>query len=530
MYNKIIPSSYEVGAGLRFDHLDFWQEQRTIPPLELLADNILNHEGGDYLYKISQIVERTSSTLHCTTLNIAGTDPIDTGRVEDLRRLKEQWGAYAISDHLCFSQKSGGRVFDLLPPRYTTSEVARISERILAIQEILAGYLTIENISSYVSYDNHMSEAEFISALVQETGCKVLLDVNNVFVSCHNNGTSPDKELAKFPSQAIQYYHVAGHRAQEGLLVDTHDQLISDSVLRLLGKAMNLHGIKPVIFERDDNHTSTVMVSELNRIHSFLGEYCHEPSPPTEVILPQFSHDTNKNQQRALEEASFIAAIHASDPAGGSPVKLPMGVVDGAAMIIYQQAFVASLTETPLTTVFAPLASYFDGDILRHLLWQYFQEYPPNQLELVDCLRGFPSFIETYDTNLGVLAEVATICLYQWDLLSSADRENTPLNLERLETIFLHRTSQLVHCPQGGLSIWLEEDGHELGMFIKQPGPGGEVCLVPLPREALAPCQSLVKGASLLEVCHNPEVQDTISPQIFEDILKTIAMGMCHVL
>ena len=234
-------------------------------------------DGGPPLAVLSNLAERTSLSLHGTGLNIAGRDPIQSSYLQRLLNLKNHCQTEVISDHLCFTSSGGQQSYDLLPPIRTIKELERISRRIDEIQNFLQCPLILENVSSYVaSNDDIMSEGEFLNGLAAQTGCQILLDINNVFVSAHNHRFDPREEIERFPSHAIAHYHIAGHDQGSCFYVDTHQQLIADQVLELLTFTLETHGPRMLIFERDDSYSIDLMADELSRLEKVYQNFFRE--------------------------------------------------------------------------------------------------------------------------------------------------------------------------------------------------------------------------------------------------------------
>lgn len=252
------------GIGLRDPHLpQMLRDPPAVAWLELLADNYLA-PGYARRIGIHQLRSRYPMTLHCVGMDLGGTDPPDLqylGRVRCLQReVEPAW----VSDHLCFSRLNGRCYHDLLPLPYTEEALAAVIERVLRIQDFLGHAIAVENVSSYVRYSaSTMGEDEFLAALALRTGCGLLVDVNNAYVSAVNHGTDAETFLAGLPSESIWEVHLGGYEAVGDLLIDAHNHAVSASVWRLYeGFAARVPEV-PVLIEWDNDLPSlSALLSE----------------------------------------------------------------------------------------------------------------------------------------------------------------------------------------------------------------------------------------------------------------------------
>lgn len=210
--------------------------------------------GGRPLHFLDAVRERYPVVMHGVSLSLGSTAPLDLdylGRVRELaRRCEPEW----ISDHLCWTGTDGGNLHDLMPLPYTEEALAHLAPRVERVQEFLGRPLVVENVSSYVSYvSSECSEWEFLGALVERTGCKLLLDVNNVYVSSRNHGFDPRAFLDGVPREAVQQFHLAGHQDHGSYVIDTHDAPVRDEVWELYAHALRRFGPVSTLLERDDH-------------------------------------------------------------------------------------------------------------------------------------------------------------------------------------------------------------------------------------------------------------------------------------
>jgi hypothetical protein len=190
--------------------------------------------------------------MHGVSLSIGATDPLDRAYVRRLVRLRDRIGARWVSDHLCFTGAAGRNTHDLLPLPLTRAALDHVADRVRIVQDALGAPLIIENPSTYIAWrGSTMPEAEFLAELCARTGCGLLLDVNNVYVSARNHGFDPYTYLDAIPFERVVQFHVAGHSDNGDHCVDTHDGRVVDPVWELLAAAWPRAGGASVLLEWD---------------------------------------------------------------------------------------------------------------------------------------------------------------------------------------------------------------------------------------------------------------------------------------
>jgi uncharacterized protein len=242
------------GLGLRPPHYTTILEQR--PPVdwfEVITENYLVG-GGRPLYYLDAIRDRYPIVMHGVSLSIGSTESLDLEYLERVRRLAERAAPEWISDHLCWTGTDGTNLHDLLPLPYTEEALLHVTEQVQRVQEHLGRTLVLENVSSYLSYlESAMTEWEFLSEVVTRTGCRLLLDVNNVYVSSRNHGFDPLTFVDGIPIGSVQQFHLAGHLDLGHQVIDTHDHPVREEVWELYAHALKRFGPISTLLERDDH-------------------------------------------------------------------------------------------------------------------------------------------------------------------------------------------------------------------------------------------------------------------------------------
>jgi uncharacterized protein (UPF0276 family) len=242
------------GLGLRRALLGPLQsmKQGAVDFMEAAPENWIG-VGGRFGKQFRAMAERYPVVLHGLSLDIGGPDPIDMELVSAVRSLKAEIKAPLYSEHLTYCA-ADGHLYDLLPIPFTDEAVHYVAGRVVRVQEILGEPIALENASYYAQPQRELSEAEFISAVLEESGCDLLLDVNNIYVNSINHSYDPLAFLDALPLDRVRYIHVAGHFDEaEDLKVDTHGADVIDPVWSLLAEAYRRVGPLPTLLERDFN-------------------------------------------------------------------------------------------------------------------------------------------------------------------------------------------------------------------------------------------------------------------------------------
>lgn len=242
------------GLGLRKDH---YNELLTGAPavdwLEIVSENYMV-PGGKPLDYLMRLRERYPMVMHGVSLSIGGTDPLDRDYLASLRALARSVEPAWISDHLCWTGIDGVNLHDLLPLPYTEEAVRHVAGRVEQVQDDLGRRILLENVSSYLTYQaSDMTEWAFLAEVAERADCLILLDINNIYVSATNHGFDPYAYLQGIPVDRVQQFHLAGHTAEDPLLIDTHDQPVPDPVWDLYAAAVRRFGRVSTMIERDDN-------------------------------------------------------------------------------------------------------------------------------------------------------------------------------------------------------------------------------------------------------------------------------------
>jgi uncharacterized protein (UPF0276 family) len=224
--------------GLRSVHFGhILQHWPAVDWFEIISENFMDSQGRPW-FVLQQIAERYPIVMHGVSLSIGSTDPLNYEYLGKLKRLAQATQAKWISDHLCWTGVAGLNSHDLLPLPLNEVTLEHVIPRVLAVQEFLERPLVLENPSSYVTFtQSTLTEWEFLQALTHATGCGLLLDINNVYVSARNHGWNPADYLQGIPPQSVVQFHLAGHTDLGTHCIDTHDGPVVEAVWQLFQTA-----------------------------------------------------------------------------------------------------------------------------------------------------------------------------------------------------------------------------------------------------------------------------------------------------
>ena len=262
------------GLGLRPQHYtDILEGDPPIDWFEVISENYMV-PGGQPLKMLDRIRARYPIVMHGVSLSIASTAPFNEDYLRDLKALAKRAEPKFISDHLCWTGVHGVNLHDLLPIPYTQEALDHVVSRVQHVQDYLGQEITLENVSTYVQFSHsEMAEWEFLAELTQRTGCWLLFDVNNVFVSAFNHDYDAIEFINGIPSDRVVQFHLAGHEHNMTHIVDTHDALVCDEVWDLYRAALRRFGPVSTIIERDDNIPPLAeMVDELEKARVLAAE------------------------------------------------------------------------------------------------------------------------------------------------------------------------------------------------------------------------------------------------------------------
>lgn len=244
------------GVGLRAPHMRALLDSRpAVAWLEVHSENYFA-EGGRAVAELLEVRRDYPLSLHGVGLSLGSSDPLDREHLAKLKRAVARFSPMLVSEHLCWVSVGGSYFHDLLPLPYTEEALRHVVGRIAETQEYLGRQILIENVSSYLDFEHSaIPEWEFLREAAARSGCGILLDVNNIYVSAVNHGFDPRSYIDSIPARDVQEIHLAGHAEKQvdgvDLLIDTHDRPVKGAVWELYAHALEALGAKPTLMEWD---------------------------------------------------------------------------------------------------------------------------------------------------------------------------------------------------------------------------------------------------------------------------------------
>jgi len=246
------PLPLATGIGLRAPHVgQVLAERPAVPWFEVHSENYFA-DGGPALAALDRIRADYPISLHGVGLSLGSTDPLDRVHLGKLKRLAERIEPASVSEHLCWSGVNGRHYNDLLPLPYTNEALDHVCARVNAIQDFLGREILVENVSSYFAFpESTLAESTFVASVAARTGCKLLVDVNNIYVNARNHGIDADAYLAAISPATVSEIHLAGFDANGPCLIDTHGTPVAPEVWALYARALERFGPVATLIEWD---------------------------------------------------------------------------------------------------------------------------------------------------------------------------------------------------------------------------------------------------------------------------------------
>ncbi len=246
-----------VGIGLRSPH---YQEILDTSPdigwIEVHPENYFC--GGIHRHYLDQISKKYPISLHAVGLSLGADQDVDKNHLEQFKELIDIYKPFIISDHVSWSASGNAHLNDLLPLPYNKETLERLKKNVAQTQDYFGQQILVENPSTYIAFkDNIMPEYDFMNLLCEKSGCGMLLDINNIYVQCHNHNLDAYEYIENIEGKYVQEIHMAGHISKQvgdnNILVDTHNQLVCEDVWHLYKHAIKKLGSVPTLIEWDQD-------------------------------------------------------------------------------------------------------------------------------------------------------------------------------------------------------------------------------------------------------------------------------------
>ena len=246
-------TEYGVGIGLRIPHYNHILEKKPVVDwFEIISENFMV-DGGRPLHVLDQILEQYRVVQHGVSMYFGSVEPLNREHLRRLKALVRRTKTPWLSDHLCWGSVDGTYSHDLLPMPYTFEATKKTAQKIREARDFLEVPVVVENVSSYAEFHaSEMTEWQFLTEVVEDADCGILLDVNNIYVSSRNHNFDPYDYVNNVPHERVAQIHIAGHSKYERYILDTHDHPVVDPVWRLYERAVELVGPTATLLEWDD--------------------------------------------------------------------------------------------------------------------------------------------------------------------------------------------------------------------------------------------------------------------------------------
>jgi uncharacterized protein (UPF0276 family) len=479
--NALHPVPAKAGIGLRFQHHQAVLE--TAPGVAWMEVHTENYMGGGTpLRYLDAIRHDYPIALHGVGLSLGGAEGLDAAHLERIRSVAERIEPALMSEHVAWSVADGNYLADLLPLPMTEEALVVVCRHVDQVQSVLKRRILVENPSTYLRFRHSaVPEWEFMAAVAARTGCGLLCDVNNIYVSAHNHGWDASAYLAALPPAAIGEIHLAGHsvRALPGggtLRIDDHGSHVSAEVWVLYLEALTRFGAVPTLIEWDnDVPPLDILLAEachadalLARRTALPGTADVPPASPPPCPSPQAGKDgvaagltpavpgrVHPGERRAMPALLELQhAVHDAmvDRDDGAAVAMLAGDVPADRLDIYRNTFIAGVTKV-LRLSFPAVHRLVGNDFFDGAASLFIAQHPPRAAWLDAYGAAFPRFLQDFPpaTSLEYLGDVARL---EWAVSRALHAPDVaPLDLARLQALRPEDQARVCFAPHPSVSL-----------------------------------------------------------------------------
>jgi hypothetical protein len=449
------------GVGLKPEHcraiVEAWPD---LGFFEIHAENYMV-AGGPFHHYLTRIRERYPLSIHGVGLSIGGEAPLDEAHLDRLAALLDRYRPQAFSEHLAWSSHGGIFLDDLLPVPYRRATLERVCQHIDRVQSRLKRTLLLENPATYVEFDSStMSETEFIGAVLRRTGCGLLLDVNNVHVSCTNHGRDPYAYLRALPLDRVGEIHLAGFAqdidaAGDPLLIDSHGAPVAPAVWDLYRYTLALTGPKPTLIERDNDIPAFDVLFAEARVAEAMIEWQAAPAGDAPAVGSQ---------------SAFAGAL--LDMVGAVPADLIAwnGSDPGRRFAVHRNNVAVALIDALADTY--PVARQLVGEeFFRAMARTFARSQPPTSPVMAHYGAGFAEFVASFPP-VAALPYLADMARLEWRYVQAYHAADaSPVPAEYIAGLLadqaalptarfaLQPSLALLDSPHAVVSLWAAHQG-----------------------------------------------------------------------
>lgn len=443
------------GLGLRARHLPHIFEHRpAVDWFEIISENYMDTDGKPRR-NLARIRESYPIVMHGVALSIGTVDPLNSEYLRKLKALVDWAEPEWISDHLCWTGIAHRTTHDLLPVPYTEEALQHIVRRIGQVQDYLQRPIALENPSTYLEFNHsEMSEAEFISRMVKASGCNLLLDVNNVYVTCYNHRLDAQAYLDALPLDSVIQVHLSGHTNKGTHIIDTHDDHVVDEVWNLYKYVVQRAGRIPnTMIEWDDNIPEfPVLYAEMQKARAMAVDARHYELPDLarEQVPQRANHDTPLPMaQLQLQQAILRGKKFDSQPQAW--IRGKQDFSSQAQLDVYVNAYRYRLRDV-VAEDYPVLKHYLGEKVFTALIRDFVEQETPQHFNIARYAATLPEFVERTRPQDSFAQE---LCRMETAMAQLADAEETaPLVPQHLHGMTPQRLMQCKLYPRAALQLF----------------------------------------------------------------------------
>lgn len=386
------------GLGLRPQHYPYiFEHQPKVDWFEIISENFMDTDGKPKR-NLARIKELYPIVMHGVSMSIGSVDPLNSEYFKKLKKLIDWANPAWVSDHLCWTGVAHKNTHDLLPLPYTEESLKHIIKRIQEVQDTLGRPIALENPSTYLEFKHStIPEAEFIAAMAKESGCQLLLDVNNVYVTCFNHRLNPKTYLDELPLEQVIQIHLSGHSNKGNHIVDTHDDYVVDEVWNLYKYIINQAGHVPNTMIEWDDHIPDfpILYAELQKAKSQAQDFSKYTLP---LALNRESEVSNHNEttlskaQTHMQQAIMQGAKFDSAP--DAWIRTKDNFTPEEQLMVYVSSYRNRLHDV-VAEDYPVLKSYLGDKSFHKLIWDFVSEAQPDHFNIGRFALKLPDFIKT---------------------------------------------------------------------------------------------------------------------------------------
>lgn len=442
------------GLGLRPTHYPYiFEHQPQVDWFEIISENFMDTDGKPKR-NLARIKARYPIVMHGVSLSIGSVDPLNTEYLTKLKALIDWVAPVWVSDHLCWTGVAHHNTHDLLPLPYTEASLKHIVQRIRQVQDTLGRRIALENPSTYLEFKySTIPEAEFIAAMAQAADCHLLLDVNNVYVSCYNHRLDAQAYLDALPLDRVIQVHLSGHRHKDTHIIDTHDDHVTDAVWALYQYVVERAGRVPnTMIEWDDQIPDfPVLAAELDKARQaaqLAVRYAMPPpASPAETTLTVANEVTLHAAQTQLQQAIVLGDRFDSQPAAW--IRANVDFAPHAQLSVYSDAYRYRLFDV-VAEDYPVLKHYLTPPVFDDVLWGLIATVQPDHFNIGRYALKFPAFMQNTVTD----AAAVSLCQLETLVAQMTDPPETAvLEVSQLQGLTAESMMGLTLTPRAALTL-----------------------------------------------------------------------------